>query len=406
LPVLKRTQKWEETLKEDVRSLGRGWSIQEHKGKMRLKWRYVPNQKDQSILLPFLWESSQRKAATTRIGNIYNLTLQGHDLKTAAKIADGKAPKIQTHWSQYLENFKRNKFEHGTSIGERTWTHDYFPVLKMAVDLLEGRQAPVNPADLIDACIRDWKTGSSTRKRRTNNLCQFLNYCVARENVPVSWTPPIDRKDHVGRKARNAKSQKKHPITDKEITDLIEAISTTDSGIRWGNALKLIAEYGLRPIEIRYLHVRTDSKTGDSYLWCSYEKRAGGGVTKPRRLEPLPIEGTEWNLLPLLKAKLIELPKLDSKFGVGETARKYLERKSPWNSLKAKVEGREESLGTYSLRHSYSVRGHLLGIDSGSMATAMGHSLEVHCREYPWATSETTTKAFQRARSLSLPHSP
>ena len=53
LPKLKRTQRWEETLKEDVRSLNRGWSIQEANGKMRLKWRYVANQKDQSVTLPF-----------------------------------------------------------------------------------------------------------------------------------------------------------------------------------------------------------------------------------------------------------------------------------------------------------------------------------------------------------------
>ncbi len=397
-----RNQKWEETLKEDVRSLGRGWSVQEDKGKIRLKWRYVEGQKNQSVTLPFLWESSQRQAAFNRIQKIYNVTLEGHDLKTAAKIADGKAPKIETHWSKYLENFKRNKFEHGTSIGERTWAHDYYPVLKMAVDLLEGRDAPTNPPDLIDLCIRDWNTGSSVRKRRTNNLCQFLSYCVARENVPASWTPPADRKIHVGRKARNSKSQKKHPITDKEITDLIDAISTTEAGIRYGNALKVFTEYGIRPVELRHTHVKTDNRTGEKYLWCSYEKRSGGGITKPRRLEPLPIENTDWKLLSLLEAGLLELPNLDSQFGVAEPVRKYLERKAAWNSLKAKVEARNEQLGTYSFRHSYSVRGHSLGIDSGAMATAMGHSLEVHCREYPFATKETTVKAFQRARNLSI----
>ena len=99
LPKLKRTQRWEETLKEDVRSLNRGWSIQEANGKMRLKWRYVPNQKDQSVMLPFAWAENLRKAATTRINNIYNLTLEGHSLKAAAKIADGKAPKIERDWS-------------------------------------------------------------------------------------------------------------------------------------------------------------------------------------------------------------------------------------------------------------------------------------------------------------------
>jgi len=115
----------------------------------------------------------------------------------------------------------------------------------------------------------------------------------------------------------------------------------------------------------------------------------------------LPIENTDWKLLPLLEAKIIELPKLSAEGnGVAEQIRKYLERRSAWISLKAKVKARGEELGTYSFRHSFSVRGHKLGIDSGSMASAMGHSLEVHCREYPWATTATTQSAFDRARNL------
>jgi len=30
----------------------------------------------------------------------------------------------------------------------------------------------------------------------------------------------------------------------------------------------------------------------------------------------------------------------------------------------------------------------------------MGHSLEVHSREYPWATDATTQTAFDKARNL------
>jgi len=32
--------------------------------------------------------------------------------------------------------------------------------------------------------------------------------------------------------------------------------------------------------------------------------------------------------------------------------------------------------------------------------------LEVHSREYPWSTNETTTNAFEKARSYSLLNSP
>ena len=406
LPKIVRKQRWEETLKEDVRSLGHGWSIQEANGKMRLKWRYVPNQKDQSIMLPFPWAENLRKAATTRINNIYNLTLEGHSLKAAAKIADGKAPKVERDWAACLTNFHRYKTEHENAITQKTFEHDYEKVIKDAVTLLESKDPPTTPADLIELCIRDWKPGTPTRKRRTNSLCQFLEYAVTRENAPVSWLPPKDRKTHIGRKAANAKTQKKDPLTDQEILILIEDLQTTEAGNRWANALKLLTVYGLRPVELTHLHVKETPK-GEKYLFCSYEKRSGGGITKPRRLEPLPIENTDWKLLPLLEAKLIELPKLSAEGnGVAEQIRKYLERRKCWTSLKAKVKARNEELGTYSFRHSYSVRGHKLGIDSGSMADAMGHSLEVHCREYPWATTATTQSAFQRARSSTLLNSP
>jgi hypothetical protein len=33
------------------------------------------------------------------------------------------------------------------------------------------------------------------------------------------------------------------------------------------------------------------------------------------------------------------------------------------------------------------------------MAQAMGHSLEVHCRSYPWASVAGTAAAFQRANA-------
>ena len=209
MPKKKRKQSWEETLKEDIRSLGHGWSVGEDRGKIRLKWRYVEGQKNQSVTLPFLWESSQRKPATNRIQKIYNLTLEGHDLKTAAKIADGKAPKIERDWSLCLKNFQQYKTEHENAITQKTFEHDYLKVLDDAVRLLESYKPPTNPPDLIDLCIRDWKPGSATRKRRANSLCQFLEYCGTRENAPASWLPPKDRKIHIGRKSANAKTQKK-----------------------------------------------------------------------------------------------------------------------------------------------------------------------------------------------------
>ena len=84
-------------------------------------------------------------------------------------------------------------------------------------------------------------------------------------------------------------------------------------------------------------------------------------------------------------------------YGVGEACLKYLKRQNCWQQLMKNVEKRNERVGSYSFRHSYSVRGHLLDIDNGSMSLAMGHSIETPCREYPWATKSATTNAFEIA---------
>ena len=206
--LVRKSGGWHEKFQIDIKEIAKGWSVQDHRGKVLLKVR-VKGQKAQSVKLDFLWEKGSSKQAEIRIRNIYNLTLEGHDLKTASKIADGKAPKIERDWTQCLKNFEQYKTEHENAITEKTFNHDYKSVLSDAVQLLESKNPPTNPADLIDLVIRNWPPGTPTRKRRTNNLCQFLEYVVTRENAPTSWQPPTNRKIHIGRKAAKAKTQKK-----------------------------------------------------------------------------------------------------------------------------------------------------------------------------------------------------
>jgi integrase len=171
--------------------------------------------------------------------------------------------------------------------------------------------------------------------------------------------------------------------------------------------IRLMAELGLRPIELLHLSVRTDPSTKELYWWCSYEKRSGGGITKPRRLWPLPLQGgrgeqPSWHLLQRWQAKLIELPPLRAGNGASDAISTYLNRREGWRSLRAQLEANGQRLSCYSFRHSYSVRGHQRGVDNGSLALAMGHSIEVHCRSYPWATEAGAAAAFARA-SAPLP---
>ena len=71
-----------------------------------------------------------------------------------------------------------------------------------------------------------------------------------------------DLKDHIGRKPANATSQKSDPITDEQIITLLASLPDDDAGMRWTDAIKLITELGLRPIELLFLQVKKDPKTG------------------------------------------------------------------------------------------------------------------------------------------------
>lgn len=409
MPAVRRTEDWDKTLRGQVKGLAAGWSVKEDRGRVRLKIR-TPDQPEQSVTLQRAWPKDFDAAgdAYVRIRNIYKLMAsEGYTLKQAALVAEGKAPKltVQQDWTGALERFKEQKLRHGTVIKPATWESKYQPVLTDAVALLTSNRPPTTPAELIDRCIRAWDPGSRTRQERARNLAQFLRHCVTREQFPPIWQPPVDLKDAIGRKPADARSQKSDPITDQQIINLIASLPDDAAGQRWADVIRLMAELGLRPVELLYLSVRANPKTGEPYWWCSYEKRAGGGVTKPRRLWPLPLQGDDgepqqWHLLQRWQAKLIELPPLRAGNGAADAIATYLNRREGWRSLRAQVEANGQRLSCYSFRHSYSVRGHQRSIDNGAMALAMGHSIEVHCRSYPWATEAGASAAFMRASQM------
>jgi integrase len=403
MPVVKRAQSWELLFREEASSLASSWTVREHRGKVKLVVR-APGASMETVTLPFAWEKSSMGDAYTRLRNIYVHWSEGHSLRAAADLADGKSPSTVLNWSQAAVHFQDQKRNHGNHIKEATWNHAYEPVVSMAVGLLNGRKPPGNPADLMDACIRDWAPGSRMRQIRAQSLAQFLSHCVQRGKFPEVWLPPADLKRHVGRRdATVTRAQKGDPFaSDQQILDLLAQLPTDSAAQRWVDALKLLAELGLRPIELLYLSVRIDDATGDPYWWCSYQKRSGGGDTAERRVFPLVLDGGEgsrpdWQLLERWQAGDIVLPPLRSGNGAGDSFGTYLNRQQAWIQLRAACEQGGRRIVPYSFRHTYSLRGHRRGIDAGAMAHSMGHSLEVHLRSYPWASASNTAAAFARA---------
>ena len=399
-------QAWVKGFRASVRtSTSEGWWVREHRGRMRLEVKAADGRMT-SVALPFDWVKGQTGDAVARVRSIYRFVGEGHTLKSAATLAAGEAPAAPINWAAVAEGFRVQKLQHGTTVKPETWEAHYLPVVSAAVELLSSRKAPMNPADLLDQCIRSWPPGSRTRQIRAQSLAQFLRYGVHRAGVPVLWAPPANLRQHVGIKSREAASasQKGDPFTDQQILNLLAALPENASGQRWADGIRLMAELGLRPIELLHLTIRTDSSTREPYWWCTYRKRSGGGSTESRRLFPLPLIGddgevTSWKLLQRWQANLIELPPLGGGNSPADCIKTFLNRQKAWQSLRETMAANVQRAVPYSFRHSYSLRGHQRGIDAGSMAQAMGHSLEVHCRSYPWASVAGTIAAFQRANT-------
>lgn len=381
------------------------------RGKVELSLR--PRQPGNRIVLPFDWSEAAWGDCYTRIRNVFAVALEGHSLHEAAGLTQAQAPGAQRDWPAMATAFHRWKTEADSAIKPATWDHDYEPVIGMALKLLTSRTPPLTAQQLMLACVQDWRTGSRMRKIRVRALAQWLTFCVDQHRLPERWAPPKSLKALIGaEKPSEAVRQKADPFaSDQQIIDLLGSLPT-DSGTerdraaaqQWKDATQLMAELGLRPVELLHLKVRTDELTGEPYWWCTYRKKGGNGATEPRRIHPLPLlssdgELQEWNLIERWRAGMVKLPPLEAGNGAGECWKTYFNRRSYWISLKEQMLQLEDKrLTSYSFRHTYSVRGTRRGIDTGSMADSMGHSLQTHCQHYPWAEKSSTAQAFAAAR--------
>ena len=160
----------------------------------------------------------------------------------------------------------------------------------------------------------------------------------------------------------------------------------------------MMSELGLRPIEVGKMQVKKDPKTKKYYWWCTHEKKAGNGVTEPRRVRPLPLIDRDgnivnWNLLERFRSNLLPLPEnID-----GDSFRSYLIRRKGYVDLKEQMAKEGKNLVTYSFRHYYSLRSHIAGIDVGTVCKSMGHKMDAHIRAYPYAKDASADDAYENA---------
>ena len=353
--------------------------------------------------IPYKWQENCGDAYT-RIRNIYKFIVEGHNLKAAAELAQGRAPKKGEDWSNMLEKFEKYKKEFGNAINDLTWTKD-FKACYMAVDVMAAKNPPSDPITLMEKCLATHAPATRTRQKRAQALSQFLTFAVNRCNLPDTWTPPAKLKELIGKvkEGDEPKKIKGDPFNnDQQILDLLASLPTDDqdkkvskAAAQWFNAVCLMAELGLRPIEVGKMIIKYDPTMKKDRWFCTHEKKGGNGQTDPRFVKPLPLIDRDgnlvnWNLFDRFKAGLLPLPEnID-----GDAFRSYLIRRKHYVELKAAMAKQKKNLVNYSFRHYYSLRSHQANIPVGEVCLSMGHSYESHVRAYPYAKASSVDSAF------------
>ena len=259
--------------------------------------------------------------------------------------------------------------------------------------------------------IKPLEAGSRSRQIRVQHVAAFLRWATSKKSgyllKPENWSAPprnaID--DYVGVKSAKKKKETSNPTVAIEDDDLLALLGSLpididkeekrhrlrDRAMEWDFALKLAITYGLRPEEVRHEHL-TIKKTDKEYMFCTYCKKSGGGITRPRRLWPIHPEWEEkWHLLERVKQR-DPLPRM--KAGAGDAFRNYLRFNEVWKKLKSDL-----GVVPYSFRHSYSKRAHqIYKLSDTEVAAFMGHSVPVHNSTYSqWSTESMLESSMERA---------
>ena len=275
-------------------------------------------------------------------------------------------------------------------ITAKTWNEAY----KSAGDHLRAIGDAPNAEKLLQVFSKKWEPGSRQRITCIRQIRAMLAWATTKEGgsrlSAERWTPPAPGtlKRFYGEKSGQLKAKTEGPTVpfdDDQILALLDAMPTESAHPRdrqaakqWKFAFQLMACYGLRPVEIHYLELRSKPR---QTLWCNWIKRTGGGTGKPRRLFPWhPEWEKQWDLLKRLSDGE-SLPPMTNR-GVAQRGMEYLKRMKVFKPM------HDEGCTMKSFRHAYSYRCHqTYGINGPDAAAYMGHSVDVHNRSYSqWFT--------------------
>lgn len=383
MPARNHAPDWVLGLRNQLRStVGTAYRLSEQRGKAKLDVRFADGSRSTAVL-PLKWLPAQAGAIQRSVESISQAIATGRTLREAIAMQAGEAiaPPAGTSSTAPLlevwEAYGQYKVQQTGEIKRETWATVYANTGKHLARACDAGDAEA----LLIAVGKAWDPGVRSRQICCQHLAAMLRWACKRKLLPAErWAPPADLSPFVG--AKVAPKSQAIPLSDEQILGLLDGLPTDAAGRRWRFVFQLIAAYGLRPVEVRHLQLKPDG------LWCNYQKRSGGGTTKPRRLRALhPEWEQEWDLIQRITANEA-MPPFGG--GVANDARRYLTRQAVWAPIKSK------GITCYGFRHGFALRAHQqYGLSVRVTSVLMGHSTETHQRHYgSWADADTVDSAI------------
>jgi len=430
---------WEVTIRAVVshalsqRGCRRGWTVLNHRGHVRLNIAAgAGGGMRRQVLLPIPWQFDQVDQIRSAVVEVFEGFQQGIEpeacvarmapaeestetatLRSTPSVGVSAVGDRSRHrsgsarfgsmpcsWPDLVAAYREHKLLSG-EIKASTWHRVHRHHMKHVLEAMAAPLPPQNAKELLERLARIWadKPGGRTRQIQMQCTAALLRWGRSERLLGEEWDPQQDLTPYVGR-ARTPKAITT-PLEVEHILALVKAIPDP----RWRFAFQLMAAYGLRPEELQHLQIR------QGRLWCTYEKVASRGKTKPRVLRLLPCDdwADGWRLEERLLSQ--SLPPMQPGLGGGYVGH-YLMNRPLWKQLRRDYEASGERLVPYSCRHGYAHRAHVIcDLPPKVVAAAMGHNVQTHLAAYSrWCGDEVVDHAFERAAQqlmatgLAAPH--
>ena len=367
------------------------WYVQESRGKIRLLVK--EDGKTQTLTLENDWSLKGATESIKRISLIYKnfySDLGNRSLEKSATVVDKSSSNSEIDFKELFIEFRA----FCPSASEETWNKSYVPVLRIAQELLERSQKkPQNGEELMTYSLKKWEMGSRSRQIARRALQKFLDWAILRGKLPRQYAP-VQMKETLKKKRIG------YALREDQILQLI----ASEKDPRWQFNFQLLAVYGLRPEELRFLVIK-DGVRGKE-LWTTYEKSMGGTKgqkTEPRKLAPLYVKDGQgyinWNLVKRIENNE-ELPPLGQEGKGGEALGTRLRRNATWLKFRKQAEKLKEELVPYAFRHRFAKVAHErstdLGLSIKDISFVMGHTSEVHQQNYARFIPDGISDKFAR----------